>query len=164
MANGLGISAQTRLRPVTSQAAAAGASNGVGVNYGFGVGSVRIAGVTYSVLDAAQLYDINSLAFLARIVIINGDYPPSAQLFTVFTDLTQYDVLFDAVISDTAQATQLSTAQSGMITDDGLNATAMISQLFFVNGAPVGIQPVSKLILHADHYKTRALALSPGAD
>lgn len=162
MSIGAGIIGQSRLRPVRSLVGnAAVISNGVGINYGMGVGAVRIAGFTYSIFDEAGLFDMTATAFIARLVAINGDYPFSALTFTPSTDLGGYDLLFDAIISD-AGATQLSTAQSGMVTDDGLNVTAMLSQIVFPAGAPAGILPISTLVLHGDHYESHEFALSPG--
>lgn len=164
MALGNQITVQSRSRPVKSLIGTAGtAGNGVGICYGMGSGSVRIAGVTYSIQDV-NLVTPSSMAtqiFVARVVVINGDYPYDATQFLPTTDLSQFDVLFDELVN--AAQGNLPAWFSGMVTDDGLRATALISQLFFPTGVPASVQPQSTLLLHADHYQSRELALSPGS-
>lgn len=164
MAVGAGITAQARLRPVRSAIGAAGAvGNGVGINFGMGIGAVRVAGVTYAVWDASETYDMATLSFVARIVVINGDYPFSAQNFTIGTDLSNWDTLYDVLISN-AGPEMLPTWMAGMVTDNGANVTAMVSQLVFpAGGPPPGITPQTFFVLHGDNYKSRELALSPGS-
>lgn len=167
MALGNQVNSQSRIRPVRSLVAAAPGSSGVGVAYGMGVGSVRVSGISYSIADASGLYVMSTLNFIARIVVINGDYPNDATQFLYTTDLTGgttgqgFDVLFDRFVQNVSDS--LPTWFSGMVTDEGLRAVALISQLFFPAGPPPGIQPQSVLLLHADHYATREQALSPGS-
>lgn len=162
MALGNQVQGQTRIKPVRSLIATAPGSSGVGIAYGMGAGSVRVGGISYSIYDASGTYLMTQQSFVARLVVINGDYSADATQFTILTDLTAYDLLFERFVQN-AQDT-IPTWFSGMATDLGENATLLISQLFFPAGAgPIGIQPVASIVLHADRYATRDLALSQGS-
>lgn len=166
MGLGAGIIGQTKLRPVRSAipVANAGANvigNGCGVSYGFGVGSVRIEGLTYCVWDPANAVNMAAENFFMRVAIINGDYPLSSQIFTPATDLTGYELLFDQVLSGADR--NLPLWESGIVTDEGLRATVLASQLVFPAGAPALMTPQTILLLRADHYRSVELALSAGS-
>lgn len=166
MAVGTGVIVQARLRPIRTVVGAAN-GNGGGINYGMGIGSVRIAGVTYSVADASGQYDMSQQSFVGRVAVINGDYPFPAAAFTTATDLLvaqNCDVLLDHYFHD-AGPTTIPTWMAGLVTDEGLNVTALIAEIAWPTGggAPPGITPQLTLQLHGDHYANRRLALSPGS-
>lgn len=168
MAVGQGIITQSRLRPLRSAAilgtVVAGnlAGLGAGINYGMGTGATRISGITYSFRDLSLLYDMRSQTFLARICVVNSDYPFNAQTFAPYADLSAMDILFDVDVHD-AGPTFLPLWQSGIVTDEGEKATLLVSQLYFPAGPPPNILPQATINLHGDHYRSRADALSPGS-
>lgn len=164
--NGNGILVLPKLRPVKSTAVtpAGSGSLGVGVSYGMGIGAVRVAGISYSIVDAAGVLSMAQQEFWARIVVLNGDYPYDATQFSWQTDLTTpiFDVLLDRIVAS-AEGTIETWFSGNTTTDDGKSATALISQIHFPAGQPAGSQPVSTLLMHGDHYKNRELALSQGS-
>jgi hypothetical protein len=165
MSIGNGVIQQARLRPVRSSLTGSpNTGNGVGINYGMGRGSVRVAGVTYSFWDSSGQYAMTNQVFVARVAIVNGDYPFSALAFTPTTDLGNVDVLYDQLVSE-AGPVMLPTWMAGLVTDDALNCTALLSQIVWpaASGPPANIVPQSFFVLHGDHYASREDALSPGS-
>jgi hypothetical protein len=156
----LGIHSQARLRPVYSDLNGS-TTFGVGVTYGFGIGSARLSGISYSIWDTTNQFDMGAYPFQARLVAINGQHRSGAHTFDISDDLSQYDVLYDVILREPGP-TELQTWFSGIVTDEGSPLTVMISQVLFLAGAPPGIIPQTNLLVHADTFKTKELALSPG--
>lgn len=148
-----------RIRPVRSQLSAATASTpGQAIVYnGQGAGiflfaplrAAVLTGLGYSFADVNGIYSAalgasgTAISFIARIVVINGDYPPGAFGFQHTTDLTGYDVLYDGYVQDVGP-TIMPLGLGKIQSDDGVGLTAMLSMVGFtipVNETlPAGIQ------------------------
>lgn len=148
-----------RIRPVSSALSAPTvATPGQAIVYnGQGAGiylfaplrKVQLTGLGYSFADVNGIYSAalgasgTAISFIARIAVINGDYPPGAASFEHTTDLSSYDVLYNAYVQDVGP-TIMPLGLGTIVSDEGVGLTALLSMVGFTvpqgQTLPAGIQ------------------------